>query len=160
MKDRLRENVFNLIGPQVAGSHAVDLFAGTGALALEALSRGAVSATLIEQHHGTAEVIRQNITTLGVELEAELIVADVFRWWPEQALPTDRHWTVFCSPPYEFFIQREGELLQLVASAVAAAPAGSLVVVESDLRFDAAQLPGGPWDVRDYPPARVALLRV
>ena len=51
MKDRLREAVFNLIGPDIRGKHAIDLFAGTGALALESLSRGAKSATLIEQHH-------------------------------------------------------------------------------------------------------------
>src|SRR5205823_2176218 len=50
MKDRTREAVFNLLGPGVTGTHAIDLFAGTGALGLEAISRGAESATLIEQH--------------------------------------------------------------------------------------------------------------
>ncbi len=55
MKDRLREAIFNLIGPEIRGKHAIDLFAGTGALGLEAISRGAARATLIEQHHPTAE---------------------------------------------------------------------------------------------------------
>ena len=51
MKNRVREALFNLIGPSIKGKHAIDLFAGTGALGLEAISRGAVSATLTEQHY-------------------------------------------------------------------------------------------------------------
>src|SRR6185369_13778531 len=54
MKDRVREAVFNLLGPGVKGSHAIDLFAGTGALGLEAISRGAAQATLIERHLPTS----------------------------------------------------------------------------------------------------------
>src|SRR5437868_14777408 len=57
MKDRVREAVFNLLGPQIAGSHAIDLFAGTGALGLEAISRGASKATFIERHLPTAKLI-------------------------------------------------------------------------------------------------------
>src|SRR5947207_6491605 len=54
MKDRVREAVFNLLGAQVAGTQAIDLFAGTGALGLEALSRGAAQATFIDRHLPTA----------------------------------------------------------------------------------------------------------
>src|SRR4051794_22495694 len=60
MKDRVREAVFNLLGKQIAGSHAIDLFAGTGALGLEALSRGAARATFIERHFLTAKLIEEN----------------------------------------------------------------------------------------------------
>src|SRR6186713_2214397 len=60
MKDRVREAVFNLLGPQIKGTHAIDLFAGTGALGLEAVSRGASRATLIERHLPTAKLIEQN----------------------------------------------------------------------------------------------------
>src|SRR5262249_42961688 len=56
MKDRVREALFNLIGPNVRGMHAIDLFAGTGALGLEAISRGAAGATFIERHYPTAEL--------------------------------------------------------------------------------------------------------
>ena len=84
MKDRLREAIFNLIGPAIRGKHAVDLFAGTGALALEAISRGAERATLIEQHHPTANVIRQNIAALGVQQQAEVVAGNVFIWWKKQ----------------------------------------------------------------------------
>ena len=66
MKDRVREALFNLVGPSVIGSHAIDLFAGTGALGLEALSRGAARATFIERHYPTADTIKENIASLDV----------------------------------------------------------------------------------------------
>src|SRR5687767_11185885 len=64
MKDRVREAVFNLVGPDVKEKLAIDLFAGTGALGLEALSRGAAEAVLLERHFPTAAVIGQNAVTL------------------------------------------------------------------------------------------------
>ena len=84
MKDRLRESVFNLIGPAVRGKHALDLFAGTGALGIEALSRGEPRATLIEQHRPTAAMIRQNLVELGVAEQAEVVAGNVFIWWRRQ----------------------------------------------------------------------------
>ena len=66
MKDRVREAVFNLLGPAVVGKHALDLFAGTGALGFEALSRGAAAATFVERHFPTADHLRQTAASLGV----------------------------------------------------------------------------------------------
>jgi 16S rRNA (guanine966-N2)-methyltransferase len=198
MKDRLREAIFNLVGPSIRGTHALDLFAGTGALALEALSRGAHQATLVEQHYPTANVIRQNVATLGVEGQAEIVVGNVFIWWKRQAkgchahacrgheepvtpmthaqpnmptasvgmapapdLPTcDNPWVVFCSPPYDFYVERIGEILELIAGLTEAAPAGSVFVVEADARFDFGRLlDPQAWDVRSYPPAVVGIFR-
>ena len=59
MKDRVRQALFNRLGPDVEGTLAVDLFAGTGALGLEALSRGATRAILIEQHRPTARDLQR-----------------------------------------------------------------------------------------------------
>ena len=158
MKDRVREAVFNLLGPCVKGMHAVDLFAGTGALGLEALSRGAARATLIEQHHPTAQVLRENVAALGVESIAEVITANVFlrtRW--EDRLG-DTPWLVFCSPPYAFYVERAGPMLELLGGLLAAAPAQSAVVVEADQRFDFQRLPDpAAWDVRAYPPAVIGI---
>ena len=67
MKERVREAVFNLVGPAVKGKQAVDLFAGTGALGLEAISRGAARAIFIERHYPTLQLIRRNVQSLGVE---------------------------------------------------------------------------------------------
>jgi len=66
MKDRVREALFNLLSNAVKGKVAIDLFAGTGALALEALSRGASRAVFIERHRPTAQAILRNSATLGV----------------------------------------------------------------------------------------------
>ena len=80
MKDRVREAVFNLLGPAVVASHAIDLFAGTGALGLEAISRGAVRATLIERHLPTCKLIEQNAAPLGVGDQVDVQFADTFKW--------------------------------------------------------------------------------
>lgn len=157
MKDRVREAAFNLLGPAPQGKHVIDLFAGTGALALEALSRGAVSATLIERHFPTAAVIRENLAVLGCEALVEVVAADTFYWAGQSPqLPADRPWLVFCSPPYEFYVCRVTEMLQLIGRLVHEAPAESQFVVEADERFDAGTLPEArAWQTRSYPPAHL-----
>jgi len=158
MKDRTRESLFNLLGPISSEMHVLDLFAGTGALGLEALSRGAAGAVLIERHRPTANVIRQNVETLGVEDRVQLIVTDVFRWFRQSPTLTSRPWIVFFSPPYDYYTTRWTELQELLQALCAQAPPGSLLAVEADTRFDTAQLPDSfLWRVRDYPPARVAV---
>ena len=162
MRDRVREAVFNLVGPSVRGKHALDLFAGTGALGLEALSRGAERATLIEQHVPTAAVIRRNVARLGVESLCEVVAANAFFWASSLRGPElgSAPWLVFSSPPYDFYVERAGEMLELIGRLLEAAPAESIFVVESDARFDPGQLPNaGSWDVRGYPPALVAVYR-
>ena len=80
MKDRVREALFNLLSTAVEGKVAIDLFAGTGALALEALSRGASRAVLIERHRPTAETIRRNSASLGVQEIVDVTSSDTFLW--------------------------------------------------------------------------------
>ena len=158
MKDRIREAVFNLVGPAVQGKHAVDLFAGTGALGLEAISRGAARATLIEQHVPTAAVIRRNVARLEVESLCEVVTANVFFWAAQRPALSPAPWVVFSSPPYDFYVDRAGQMLDLVVGLIERAPTESLFVVESDGRFDPARLPDpDAWDVRRYPPAVVSL---
>ena len=159
MKDRVREAVFNLVGPAVEGSHAIDLFAGTGALALEAISRGAASATLIERHHPSSQLIKQNARSLGVEECCEVVFGDAFLWAKKQvAKLSSPRWLVFCSPPYEFYVSRLPEMLDLLNGLWLAAPGGSQFVVEADERFDFGLLPEATlWDVRNYRPARIGV---
>jgi len=158
MKDRLREAVFNLLGPAVKGTYALDLFGGSGALGLEALSRGAARATLIERHFPTVKLIRQNVATLGLEDRTEVLGTDAFVWVRNlPALPSLR-WLVFCSPPYEFYVGREAEMLDLIERLMHHIPSASMLTVESDRRFDPALLPDfQAWDVRRYPPAQLAV---
>ena len=189
MKHRVREAIFNLISTESEGRHAIDLFAGTGALGLEALSRGARSATFIEKHVPTARVIQENIGALGVEDRATLLTTSVFLWskrdlpkgeggrgkgdemsdddspfpLPPSAVP----WLVFCSPPYAFYIDRSRDMLDLIGTVLDHAPDGSIMIVEADERFDFELLPGEVaverrdkgWDVRTYSPAVVGVWR-
>jgi 16S rRNA (guanine966-N2)-methyltransferase len=160
MKDRVREAVFNLLGTMPAGKLAIDLFAGTGALGLEALSRGAVRATFIEQHFPTARVIRQNAALLGAAERCLVESGNVFLWAPRAAIETDAPWLVFCSPPYAFYVDRQPEVLALVGGLLGRAPVGSVFVVEADAKFDMSLLPQSiEWDVRPYLPAVIAIGR-
>ncbi len=160
MKDRVREAVFNLVGPSIQGKHAVDLFAGTGALGLEALSRGAVRATLIERHFPTAAVIRQNVATLELEAVCSIVTANVFYWAEHPERLGTIPWVVFSSPPYDFYVERQEEMLHLLGALIQAAPHESVFVVESDERYPFGTLPEPQaWDVRTYPPAVIGIYR-
>jgi 16S rRNA (guanine966-N2)-methyltransferase len=158
MKDRVREAVFNLLGPAVKGKHALDLFAGTGALGLEALSRGAMRATFLEQHYPTADVLRRNIATLEVEKVCSVVTGNTFIWLRRGPELGPEPWIVFCSPPYDFYVERLDEMLPLIGTLLELAPPQSMFVVESDERFQPERLPNPPaWDVRRYLPAVIAI---
>lgn len=159
MKQRVRESLFNLLGPEIEGKHAIDLFAGTGALGIEALSRGAASAIFVERHFPTAETLERNLAALELDEVGKVLPANSLLWskrLPE--LPTIP-WVVFCSPPYDLYLQQEPEVMALVTTLLDAAPVSSLFAVECDVRFDTARLPlADQWDVREYPPAVLAVM--
>jgi 16S rRNA (guanine966-N2)-methyltransferase len=162
MKDRVREATFNLLGPSIKGMHAIDLFAGTGAIGLEAISRGAVSATLIERHVPTARIIRENVARLQAEDQVQVLTANTMIWARRDLddLPQDIAWVVFCSPPYDFYLDRQEEILALLNRLWDAAPRESVLVVEADERFDYQLLPQPEsWNVRQYLPAVIGILR-
>src|SRR5215467_16300771 len=77
--DRLRETLFNVLGPGVTGSRFVDLFAGTGAIGIEALSRGAAHVVFVENHPPAAALIRRNLELLQIRKGASLITSDALR---------------------------------------------------------------------------------
>ena len=159
MKDRTREAVFNLIGPVPKTTHALDLFAGTGALGIEAISRGATGATLIEIHEPTRRLIGKNVVDLGLEANTQVIGADVFRWSQDASNLPDAPWLIFCCPPYRLFEDRQEDLISMLERLLEWAQPDSSLVVESDRNFDQALLPDPDrWRTRDYAPARVAVL--
>jgi 16S rRNA (guanine966-N2)-methyltransferase len=161
MKERVREAVFNLLGPAVAGKHAIDLFAGTGALGFEAISRGAASATLVERHFPTAAVIEKNAQALGIADRCTVLPANTLLWAKRLPDLPATPWVVFCSPPYELYVSHTAEMLALIEQLLRHAPPASMFAVEADERFDFGQLPrADEWDVREYPPAVVGILRM
>lgn len=77
--NRVRESIFNILSPVVAGSSVLDLFAGTGALGLEALSRGAERAVFIDNHRASVAAIKANMTACGVSDRAFVILWDIVK---------------------------------------------------------------------------------
>lgn len=162
MKDVTREACFNLVGGYVSGKAVFDLFAGTGAIGLEAISRDASSAILIERHIPTLRIIQANVRTLEVQDRVKIESSDTFFWvrkflrepenWPQEA------WVVFCCPPYALYDTSRDELLITLQCMSDVAPTGSLFVVEYDQRFSAKQLPDSMnWQTRFYSPAYISV---
>jgi 16S rRNA (guanine966-N2)-methyltransferase len=162
MKDRVREVLFDLIGTDIRGAVALDLFAGTGALGFEALSRGAARALFVERHFPTADAIRRSARDLDVVHRAEIRSGDVLLWGrrlPE--LPAEGPWFIFLSPPWDFFHSRWESLETLIRAVAGAAPADSRFFVEAVEAFDPQLLPDpltpagqeSPWETRAIPPA-------
>ena len=159
MKDRVREAIFNLIGPTIRGRQVIDLFAGTGAMGIESLSRGASRAVLIERRFPAVRVIEENTSRLGIQEQVAVIPGDAFIWARTHETQPIPPWLVFCCPPYDFYISRSQDILALCEALIEQAPTGSLFVVESDRRFDPRTLPHpDDWEVREYPPAVVSIL--
>ena len=77
--DYLRETLFNVLGPAIEGSRFLDVFAGTGAVGIEALSRGAAEAVFIEGHGATATLIRRNLASLGIRAGATVLPLDALK---------------------------------------------------------------------------------
>lgn len=98
-KDRIREAVFNVIAEAVPGSNVLDLFAGSGAFGLEALSRGAEKAVFVEKDPRCARIIGKNIATLGIQGRSEVVTSDVSAW-SEKEGGKKAFDLVFADPPY------------------------------------------------------------
>ncbi len=127
--DRVREAAFNLIGP-VDGARVLDLFAGSGAMGLEALSRGAEHVTFVEADRAAAETIERNLGKLDLR-GAVLVRADALRALAGEAAAGRRYDLVLVDPPYRMLTGLLTSLAHYLPSVVA--PQG-LVVVESDSR--------------------------
>jgi len=125
--DRLREALFNVLAPCIEGAVFADVFAGTGAVGIEALSRGASRAIFAEQNHAAAAVIRENLRALGLETRALLRHSRATVVLPQ--IDAD---IVFLDPPYRLEQEYERAL-----SILAAKPA-PLVIVQHSTRLQLA----------------------
>ncbi|MCY4287068.1 MAG: 16S rRNA (guanine(966)-N(2))-methyltransferase RsmD [Aestuariivita sp.] len=98
-RDRVRESVFNILQSQqtIHGTRILDIFAGTGAMGLEAISRGADSAIFVENSRESRRLLRENISTLQLEVRSRIIAEDATRLGANDTDPTS---IVFLDPPY------------------------------------------------------------
>ena len=131
--DKLRETLFNILAPRVAGARVLDGFAGTGAVGIEALSRGAAHVTFIEKNRRAAALIEANLKACGVEEGYTIRCADVVA--ALNGLPAaDAFDLILLDPPYDI----ENANAALDAAAGRLAP-GGLVVLERATRREPAE---------------------
>jgi 16S rRNA (guanine(966)-N(2))-methyltransferase RsmD len=124
--DRVREAAFNLLGPGAAeGATVLDLFAGSGAMGLEALSRGAERATFVESDRDACRTINRNLDKLGLE-NAIVLCQDALTALRNDARTGTRYDLVLVDPPYRRFSSLQNALIELLPEVLA--PQGTLIV--------------------------------
>jgi 16S rRNA (guanine966-N2)-methyltransferase len=132
--DRLRETLFNVVAPRIEGSVWLDLFAGSGAVGIEALSRGAQRVYFVESSTAAARVIRNNLHTLEISKEVEILERDALaalRLLNTQSVAYD---FIFLDPPYRKMDDYEQVLNFISQSRLLSS--GGKVIAEHDKHFD------------------------
>lgn len=137
--DRVRESVFAILGPAVEGAVVLDLFAGTGALAIESISRGAERATLVEKDPAVLRVAAANVERLGLSDACVLRRSDALRYLGRVAA-SERFDIVFVDPPYECGLQEP--TLEILSAWSGLSP-GGIVVLERETGRPTAPSYGG-----------------
>ena len=133
--DRAKEAVFNSLHSRsvIEGAEVLDLFAGTGALGIEALSRGAKKATFVDKSSESLELIKENLKKSGFEKTSEIVKEDSLKWLQKSSKSLD---LVLLDPPYSF--KNWSELLDILLQKQP-----RIVVIESNREID----PGPNWHV-------------
>jgi 16S rRNA (guanine(966)-N(2))-methyltransferase RsmD len=128
--DYMRETLFNVLGPAVEGSRFLDIFAGTGAIGIEALSRGAVEAVFIENHAPAVTLIRKNLESLGIHSGATVLPLDAAKALDKlqaQHKPQDAGLDfVYVDPPYADAEQYD-RVLHILGSALFLSPQAKII---------------------------------
>ena len=157
--DKVREAVFSILGELVAGARVLDLFSGTGAMAIEALSRGAAGAVLVESSRVAVAVLRENLASVGAS-SAVCLPLDYRKALRRLAAAGDSFSLVFIDPPYGRGLI--GEAAFRLDEAKVLAP-GAVVVMEMESDcIDFGETPAG-WAMesrRKYGGATIAFYRI
>jgi 16S rRNA (guanine(966)-N(2))-methyltransferase RsmD len=136
--DKLRETLFNVLGPGVSGSRFLDLFAGTGAIGIEALSRGAAEVVFVENHPPAAALIRRNLESLDICSGATVLAVDALRGLEKlasrQKSSSARYDFIFLDPPYAA-AKDYARVLEFLGSANLLAP-GGIIIAEHRRSFN------------------------
>jgi 16S rRNA (guanine966-N2)-methyltransferase len=133
--DRLREALFNVLNPRIEGVVFADLYAGTGAVGIEALSRGAKRAIFVEQNLPAVSVIRRNLKSLGIESRGDVRLGKALA-----ALAKIEADIVFIDPPYR--LEREYEAGLKLLGERPPGQAAALAIVQHDVRLKLADVYG------------------
>jgi 16S rRNA (guanine966-N2)-methyltransferase len=156
----VREALFSILGNAIPERPFYDVFAGTGVIGIEAISRAASGATFLEHDFRLAKQIEERLQEFAIAERGQVLRADVYRWverWlPAPQVPVN----VFLSPPFADLERRLDGFLGLVETLLGKLPAGSVLVIQAELGFAEAQLPdAASWERRQYG-RNLLLLRV
>jgi 16S rRNA (guanine966-N2)-methyltransferase len=147
----VREALFSILGNAVPGRVFYDVFAGTGVVGLEAVSRGATSARLIEKDARQVADIQKYATQFGVADRVQALRADVYRWAGRWVPPGKDPVNLFLSPPFPDLGEKADEFLALVRTLLDKAPDDSVLTIQAEDGFPTLRLPEpDTWDVRTY----------
>ena len=148
----VREALFSILGNAVPGRVFYDVFAGTGVVGLEAVSRGATSARLIEKDPRQVADIQRYADQFGVADKVQVLKADVYRWAERAGFrQATRPVNIFLSPPFPDLSEKADEFLSLVQTLLEKAPNESVLTIQAEEGFPLTRLPDlAAWDVRRY----------
>src|SRR5436190_19474776 len=137
---RVRESIFSILGNAVPGQPFFDVFAGTGVIGLEAISRGASMATFVERDFRLVDDLERNLRAFSVTDDARVVRADVYRWaerWQPPAEPIN----VFLSPPFADLQRRTEDFLALLRLLMEKVAPESVIVVQGEHEAPLGELP-------------------
>jgi 16S rRNA (guanine(966)-N(2))-methyltransferase RsmD len=158
--DRAKQSVFDVLSPYIEGAVVYDIFAGTGSMGLECLSRGAARAVFFEAGRGALTNLRANITTLRVTDASHVMAGDLYKLLPALPLPEPRVGLCFLDPPYRYLNQQPESLMRLAEELVERHLAADGLVIFRHDSADKLTLPRlEVADVREYGGMIVELLR-
>jgi len=127
---RMRISVFEILQPRLEGASVIDLFAGTGSLGLEALSRGAARALFYDVDRRSLQAVEKNLERLGFGGKGQVVFGSAFDA-ADRLEPAD---LVFVDPPYDFYVERASEMRRLIETLVGRVLASSEARVISEHR--------------------------
>jgi 16S rRNA (guanine966-N2)-methyltransferase len=157
--DRVKQSLFDMIAPHIEGAAVYDVFAGTGSMGLESLSRGAAHATFFEADRSALQRLRKNIATLGVGPQSTVVSGDLFKYFHQASPPAaSRAGLIFLDPPYRFLREQPDRLQALAASLAAHLTDDGLVVFRHDARDELALPSLRAAEIRAYGNMSVELL--
>jgi 16S rRNA (guanine966-N2)-methyltransferase len=151
--DRVRESIFNIVGP-LDGAEVLDLYAGSGAMGLEALSRGAAHATFVERDGDAVRTIERNLDKL--RLKATVVRQDAVTALAREAGTGRKYDLVLLDPPYDMYADLQPQLARYLPAVLAG---DGLLVVETDARVEP-ELPLALRTSRKYGSVRVTVYEV
>jgi 16S rRNA (guanine966-N2)-methyltransferase len=158
--DRVKQSLFDILGPDIPGSRVYDCFAGTGSMGLECLSRGAQHVTFFESERSAALRLKRNIETLNVHPRTKVITQDLFAWFSHSAASAEPVDLIFLDPPYRFLRERPDALVRLAEQVAGIHLAGGSLIFRHDASDRLELPPLVRYDQREYGGMAIELLRV